>query len=83
MSAVYLVGQFEIRLKQRVPVLLPGLIPSTVLRDCRVIDDNMNRAKGLDGILDDVAAILWGTIVWDSSPARCGYLVDDLIDEWL
>lgn len=72
-----LVSTLDVDLHDEVPVLVGHVLEANISENTSIVDDNINAAKGLDGRLDDLVAILDTVVVGSSLAASLLNLVDN------
>jgi hypothetical protein len=67
----------DVHLHDQIPVGILHVLEANVSEDSRIVDQDVDSAKGLDGCVDDLVAILDRVVVGNSLAAGCFDLVDD------
>lgn len=78
-SSCALVCTLDVNLHHQVPVLIFHVLEADVAQDAGVVDEDIDSAKGLDGSLDNLVAILDRIIVGDGLAASRCDLLDNLV----
>jgi hypothetical protein len=78
-SSCAFVCSLDVDLHNQIPVLVFHVLEADVAKDAGVVDENIDPAKGLDGSLDDLVAILDRVVVCDGLAASRCDLLDNLI----
>jgi hypothetical protein len=78
-SSCAFVCSLDVDLHNQIPVLVFHVLEADVAKDAGVVDENIDPAKGLNGSLDDLVAILDRVVVCDGLAASRCDLLDDLV----
>lgn len=60
-----------------VPVLVAHLVEDTITQNACIIDQNVDAAKGVNGRLDDLVAVLYRVVVGHGCAASLADLIDN------